>query len=205
MYFSSAEGEQRERLAAQAAGDWDAFLTARAGELASGGCLLVQGIGTDAAGNVSASKLLDQMWKVAVDLSGRGELDRGVLDRFVFPVYCRTAAEAAAPVEAGGSLAGELTLVTSHMHEVPNPYWEELERDGDAEEYAVAYTAFVRAFSESTLDRELFVPGVRGADPRTVRDQYFKELERATAADPGGSRYHAYVLTVVFARRPAGH
>ncbi len=204
MYFSAAQGDQRERLASQAAGDWEAFLTARSAELAPGGRFLVQGIGTDEEGRVSASKLLDQMWDVAVELSDRGILDRGVLDRFVFPVYCRTAAEAAAPVGPGGSLAEQLGLVTGHMEEVPNPYWEELDRSGDAEEYASACTAFVRAFAESTLDRELFAPGARGADPAAVRDEFFENLERATAANPAAGRYHAFVLSVVFARESEG-
>lgn len=203
MYFSAAEGEQRERLAVQAAGDWEAFLTARAAELAPGGRLLVQGIGTDDKGRASAAELLDQMWKVALELSDRGLLDRDVLDCYVFPVYCRSAAEAAGPIEVGGPLASELMLVASHMREVANPYWEELERGGDVTEYASAYTAFVRAFSESALDRELFVPGATGGDPKAVRDEYFKELERATAADPEAGRYHAYVLTVVFGRKSA--
>jgi hypothetical protein len=203
MYFSAARGEQRERLAAQAAADWDAFLEARAAELAPGGRLLVQGIGTDDEGRVSAAELLDQMWRVALELCDRGLLDRGVVDRYVLPVYCRTAAEAGAPVKPGGPLAGDLTVVASHMEEVPDPYWEELERGGDVEEYASAYAAFVRALSESAMDRELFVPGATGADPKAVRDEYFKELERATAADPAAGRYHAYVLTVAFGREPA--
>ena len=122
-----------------------------------------------------------------------------MLDRFVFPVYCRTAAEAAAPVEGRGALADELALVTSQLAELANPYWEELERGSDAEEYASAYTAFVRAFSESALDRELFEPGARGVEPSAVREEFFNDLEEATAADPASGRYHAYVLTVVFA------
>lgn len=200
MYFSAARGEQRERLAAQAASDWTDFLKARAAELAPGGRILVQGIGTDDRGRVSASLLLDQMWQVAVELGDRGLLDRAVLERFVFPVYCRTAREAAAPVDPGGPLAGELTEVSSAMAEVANPYWEELERSGDAKAYASAYTAFVRAFSESTLDRELFVPGAPAADPRLVRDEFFAAFERATTADPAAGRYEAHVLTVVLAR-----
>jgi cyclopropane-fatty-acyl-phospholipid synthase len=200
MYFSAAEGEQREKLAAQAAGDWQTFLLARAAELAPGGRLLVQGIGTDDDGNASASKLLEQMWQVAVALSDRGVLDRGVLDRFVFPAYCRTAGEAAAPVDAGRALAGELSLISSHMGEVANPYWEAFERSGDAAAYARDYTAFIRAFSESTLDRELFGPGARGADPVAVREEFFSDFERTTAQDPAAGRYYAYILTVVYAR-----
>lgn len=200
MYFSAAHGTQRDRLAALAGSDWHDFLAARAAELAAGGRLLVQGIGTDDHGRVSAARLLDQMWQVAVSLRDRGLLDRSTLARFVFPVYCRTATEATAPLQPGRPPADRLELVSSRMAEVANPYWEQLEGGAAPEEYARLYTAFVRAFSESTLDRELFVPGARGADPETVRDEFFAEFERATAADPDLGRYEAFILTLVFAR-----
>jgi gibberellin A4 carboxyl methyltransferase len=200
MYFSAASGTQRERLATLAAADWNEFLAARAAELAPGGRLLVQGIGTDDRGRVSAARLLDQMWRVAVSLRDRGLLAGATLARFVFPVYCRTATEAAAPLQAGEPLADRLELVSSRMAEVANPYWEQLEGGAAPAEYASQYTAFVRAFSESTLDRELFVPGARGADPEEVRDEFFAEFERATAADPDLGRYEAFILTLVFAR-----
>ena len=122
MCFATAQGTQRAQLGAQAESDWTDFLTARAAELAPGGRLLVQGIGTDDEGRVSAALLLDQMWRAAQELTERELLDREVLARFVFPVYCRSTAEAAAPVEPGGALADELTLLTSRMAEVPNPY-----------------------------------------------------------------------------------
>ena len=204
MYFSAARGEQRDRLAALAASDWRDFLTARAAELDGGGRLLVQGIGTDDRGRVSASRLLDQMWQVAVALRDRGLLDGATLARFVFPVYCRTTTEAAAPLQPGGPSHGRLELVSSRMAEVANPYWEQLEGGASPEEYASQYTAFVRAFSESTLDRELFAPGALGDDPDAVRDEFFAEFERATAADPGRGRYEAFILTVVFAIKVRG-
>src|SRR5262245_11620126 len=70
MYFSEAAGEAREGIADQAAGDWLAFLTARAAELAPGGRMLVQGIGSSDDGKrVSASKLLRTMWRAGVDLA----------------------------------------------------------------------------------------------------------------------------------------
>jgi hypothetical protein len=97
-------------------------------------------------------------------------------------------------------LADRLELVSSRMAEVANPYWEQLESGATPAEYASLYTAFVRAFSESTLDRELFVPGARGVDPEAVRDEFFAEFERATAAEPDLGRYEAFILTLVFAR-----
>jgi hypothetical protein len=118
MYFSAARGAQRERLAAQAADDWTRFLEARASELTPGDRLLVQGIGVDGEGRVSAGRLLEQMWAVALGLSERGLLDRTVLGEYVFPVYCRSAAEAKAPMGPGGPLAEGFEVVAADSQEV---------------------------------------------------------------------------------------
>ncbi len=204
MWFSDAPAAVRDPLAEQAAADWSAFLGARAAELAPGGRLLVQGIGRTTAADdseqVSAAKLLRVMWDVAAELGADGKLDRSLLDRYVFPVYCRSAAEAAAPVDEGGELAGSLTLHSSAVEEVANPYWEQLQRDGDADGYAQAYTAFVRAFSESTLNANLFGPGANGVAPAALCDEYFERFAAATAADPEAGRYEAWILRVAFAR-----
>jgi hypothetical protein len=144
---------------------------------------------------------MDQMSAVALELSESGSLDRAVLGEYVFPVYCRSAAEARAPIEDGGPLAGSFEVVSLASHEVANPYWEMLEESGDRDAYASTYTAFVRAFSESTLERGLFSPGAIGIDPKALCDEFFAAFERATAADPEAGRFEAYVLTVILARR----
>jgi hypothetical protein len=204
MWFSDAPADVRAKLAEQAAGDWSAFLAARTAELAPGGRLLVQGIGRtevdDGSERVSAARLLQVMWEVASGLADDGKLDRDALERYVFPVYCRSAEEAAAPVSEGGALAGELELASATVDEVANPYWEVLERDGDRDAYASAYTAFVRAFSESTLTLNLFGPAARGIEPKALCDEYFDRFQAATAADPEAGRYEAWILRVAFAR-----
>ena len=205
MYFCDVSDQAREALAAQAADDWLAFLEARVAELASGGRLLVQGIGTttadDGAERVSASRLLRVMWQVAVSLADDGILDREALDRYVFPVYCRSVEESTAPLQEGGPLAGVLEVETSRVDEVPNPYWEAFERDGDAEAYAEAYEQFVRAFAESTLVTHLFEPAAVGMDAGALSDEYFARLRRATANDPDAGRYEAWVVRLVLRRR----
>lgn len=188
MYFSDATGAARAQLAEQAALDWTAFLTARTAELRPGGRLLVQGIGTTDAG-VSAAKLLTVMWQVAVAMADAGELDRAGLDDYVFPVYCRTAAEASA-VPAGLEVASVTT------DEVANPYWEQFERDGDVAAYAKTYTAFVRAFAESSLITGLL-------HSAALADEYFARLQAATAADPAAGRYEAWIVRAVFRRTPS--
>ena len=202
MYFCEATGDQRGAIAEQAAGDWLSFLSARARELRPGGRLVVQGIGSDDAGDrVSASKLLRAMWRAADELVDQGMLDRETLADYVLPVYCRSRAEAKRPVEAGGELASELELVSESLVEVPNPYWEEYERSGDAKGYAKTYVEFVRAFAESTMLVNLFEPGARGIDPKELCDRYFEQLQALSAADPDEGRYEAWILQLQFAHR----
>ena len=190
MWFSDAPPDVRAALAEQAAGDWSAFLAARAVELATGGRLLVQGIGRtqgeDGSELVSAARLLRVMWEVASDLADDGALDRDLLQE---------------PAIGGGELSGTLELVSSTVEEVANPFWEVLERDGDPEAYAAAYTAFVRAFSESTLTLNLFEPAARGVEPAKLCDEYFDRFQAATAADPEAGKYEAWILRAAFAQR----
>ena len=206
MYFSDASGAAREALAAGAASDWLAFLAARTEELAPGGIFLVQGIGTVGEGEAelaSAAKLLHVMWEAADALAGEGLLDRDVLDTYVFPVYCRTPEEVAAPAAPAGELAPRLELVSATVDEVPDPYWEAFERDGDPGAYAEVYTEFVRAFSESTLVSNLFEPGAISLSVPELCDEYFARLEASISADPEAGRYEAWVVRALF-RRLAG-
>jgi len=205
LYFSAASGQPRRRLAEQAAGDWLAFLGARAAELTPGGALVVQGIGTvpgeGGEEHVSGSKLLEVMSHVADSMAAEGLLDEAALRRYVFPVYCRSRAEATAPLADGAELADAFELSEAIVEGVPNPYWEMLERDGDVEAYADAYTAFVRAFAESTMVEQLFRRAGRGAEPGALCDRFFDRFRAAAAADPERGRYEAWILRLALRRR----
>jgi cyclopropane-fatty-acyl-phospholipid synthase len=202
MYFCEAAGGERESIADQAAEDWLSFLSARARELRPGGRLVVQGIGSDDSGErVSASRLLRVMWRAADQLAGAEMLDRQTLEDYVFPVYCRSPAEARRPLEPGGELAGELEVITERLDEVPSPYWEAYERSSDAGAYADTYVEFVRAFAESTMLANLFKPGARDIDPAELCDRYFDTLRGICTETPDEGRYEAWILRLVIARR----
>lgn len=202
MYFCEATGDQREAIAEQAAGDWVAFLSARAMELRPGGHLVVQGIGSDDSGDrVSASRLLRVMWRAADELVADGVLDREALTGYVLPVYCRSPAESKRPIGPDGELEADLELVDESFEDVANPYWEAYERSGDPEGYAKTYVEFVRAFAESTMLANLFEPGALGIDPKELCDRYFERLRALCAANPDEGRYEAWILRLLFARR----
>jgi hypothetical protein len=141
------------------------------------------------------------MSSVADSMAAEGSLDEAALRRYVFPVYCRSRAEAAAPLAAGAELAAAFELSEAIVEEVPNPYWEMLERDRDVEAYADAYAAFVRAFAEATMVERLFEPAGRGAGPAALCDEFFARFRAATAQDPERGRYEAWILRLALRRR----
>lgn len=205
MCAMDATGTAHAALARQADDDWTRFLTVRASDLAPGGILFVQMIGTQADGDgtrhVTAERLLRAMYDVARTMAEDGQLQHEVLDRFVFPTYMRTVDEARAPLERPGSpLADLFRPDTVAVEPVPNPYLDALHQGGDRHDYAARYTAFVRAFTESTLRRGLFQPGAVRVDADASAGHFYGELERRTAADPDWSVFEDWTLTVALTR-----
>jgi cyclopropane-fatty-acyl-phospholipid synthase len=203
FYFCEATGDARAALAAAAADDWRAFLVARAADLAPGGRLIVQMVGTevdDSGAHVTARGLLRAMADVADEMVESGALDREVVDRYVLGVYARTVDEARAPfVEA--PLRHELDVVECRTDAVANPYFVQWQHDHDDQKYATTYAAFVRGFTESSLRTNLFEPGARRASADEVLDDFFARLTARFLADPARDRFEDWTLTVVAARR----
>jgi SAM dependent carboxyl methyltransferase len=193
FYFCEASGDARATLAAQADADWTTFLTARAADLAPGGRLLVQDVGTQGT-DVTARKLLRAMTEVAREMVDAGALDRDAFERYLLPVYARTPEEARRPLERPGALADAFDIEVARTDPVPNPYLDQWHRDHDAAAYGRSYAAFVRGFTESSLRANLF-----GSD--ALVDDYFARLERRFAADPEADAFEDWTLTVVLTRR----
>ena len=206
FYFCDASGDARAALAAEADADWTTFLSARAADLARGGRLLVQMVGTDpqpppAEPNVTARKLLRAMTEVAREMVDAGALERPAFERYLLPVYARTPEEARAPLERSGPLADAFHVEVARTDPVSNPYLDQWHRDRDAAAYGRSYAAFVRGFTESSLRANLFEPGGRGADTGAQLDDYFARLERRFAAHPEADAFEDWTLTVVLTRR----
>jgi hypothetical protein len=208
FYFCEATGQARAALAQQADDDWTAFLTARAADLAAGGRLLVQMVGSAGAPGedggepeVTARKLLRAMAEVATGMANNKLVDRGAVRRYILPVYARTVNEARAPlVRADSPVHDAFTVIECRTDPVANPYYTKWLSDHDNAAYARAYAAFVRGFTESSLRDHLFGPGTTGTDVDAAVDEFFTRLTARFEADPERDRFDDWTLTVVLAR-----
>jgi hypothetical protein len=164
--------------------------------------LLVQCVGThvDAAGRelVTARELLSAMWAVAVELADEGVLEMGAVERFVFPVYARTAEEARVPFEGPESA---FEVVELSVAPVANPYLDAWHADGNIDAYARSYTAFVRGFAESALRRGLLGDTTQADAAERLADEYFRRLEDHFRQHPEADAFRDWTLTVVARRR----
>jgi len=200
LYRSDAPPAELAKILTQAAGDWQTFLAARAEELQPGGVLLVQMLGADVNANpvrVSGAGLLKLMNECALRLVDSGDIPEEVYAAYCFPVVPRTIEEATAPVK--GVLADRLELIHCGLNFVPSPYQAALEKTGDVPAFAKNYTAFTRAFSESSLRQGAFNLG-RG-DPGRLADRFYGLMERALAASPAAYPFDDVTLAIMVRRR----
>jgi hypothetical protein len=195
FYFTGATGSAREALARQANDDWTTFLRCRADELVGGGRLLTQTVGSTDDGKVTATKLMTAMAEVADGMAADHLVDQSAVDRYILPVYARTAAEARSPLDDDPALATALKIEDVNVAPVANPYFVQWQNDHDDDAYARSYTAFVRGFTESSLRLHLF------GDANDVVDEYFNRLRTRFAADPERDVFEDWTLTVVLSRR----
>ena len=107
----------------------------------------------------------DMSSQTAEDLAAEGMLDAALCDRYILPVYARTPTEARSALEGPSApLRDHFEVLHCRTDPVANPYLEQWRADGDAAAYGRAYSAFVRAFTESSVREHLFAPGARTGD-----------------------------------------
>ena len=200
LYCSDAPPAECEKILAQASDDWEAFLVARAEELQPGGVLLVQMLGSDGSTNpvrVSAAGLLKLMNECALKLVDSGDIPQQAYAAYCFPVVPRTVEEATAPVT--GALADRLELLHCGLASVPSPYELALEKTGDVETFSKHYTAFTRAFSESSLTKGVFAFG-RG-EPAKLADRFYAMMQSAISAKSDAYKFDDLTLAIMVRRR----
>ena len=98
-----------------------------------------------------------------------------------------------------GALADKFELLHCGLTPVASPYQAVLEKTGDVAAFAKSYTAFTRAFSESSLRDGLFRYGKASAD--ALADRFYAAMEKALTARPDDYPFDDLTLAVMVRRR----
>jgi hypothetical protein len=192
LYFDQLEEAAREEMSDQAHADWTRFLGLRAQELAPGGRLIVNLMGIPDGGQAAGHDVWGQVRAVCVELAAEGLLDPKRLDRYVIPVYERTAEEVRRPF---GERVGEwLELQEERIAPVENPAAAAYREDGDAAAFARDFTAFFRAFSEPSLRAGL------QASEEAIEELY-RRVQSRLKDEADRFVFEVNALTVVVTRR----
>lgn len=180
----SGDGALRSSFADQAAADWRGFLAARAAELCPGGRVVMVEPCAHPDGHLGSEPMMGLMDEVLAGLVAEGRVSAEGAAAATLPMWMRTPAEYEAPVGEHP----DLELVEGQVVEgLKSPLWAAFEADGDAEAYAAASVASMRAWSEAML--------AEGIDDPAAMDAFYDRCRALGAADP--ERLHVQVFHVV--------
>jgi SAM dependent carboxyl methyltransferase len=185
IWSPRASGKVRDTWAAQAKADWHAFLQYRALEMQPSARLLIVGSGANQQGNSGAESLTDLANAVLQQLVNDGTLYPDEYEAMAIPTYYRTAQEWKEPFMSDSDFAQKLALSLDHFEEFARPdvYFEQFQRDGNAQAFAQAYTGFFNAAFEPCL----FVSLSHKRTPESrqqVIDLFSQRLQSALTQDP---------------------
>jgi hypothetical protein len=175
---STATAEQYGVWAREAAADWQAFVTARAAEMAPGARMVVvvgAAHGDGRARRSGAERAMDEVARGLDALVGSGDVTEAERAAMAIPAWYRTAAEWEAPFDAGcGLVLEQLRFV-----DLGDPLWQQTRGTG-AHDYPAAVAAALRVSFGPSLLQDLD-PQRRGTVATALFDGH---LARAIAAQP---------------------
>ena len=192
VHMVGASGETRAAFQTQGAKDWEAFLLARAQELAPHGRLVLYNFGIDEdgrylghTGGKSMFDMFAQLWR---DLVAEGTITEEEYRATNFPQHYRTLEEFAAPFRDTNSPVYKAGLRLDDIGTVHTrcPFEKSFSEDhGDPLRFAKEYIPTLRSWSEPT-----FVAGLSGTrdagEIAAIIDRFYQSYEDAVAAAPEG-------------------
>jgi hypothetical protein len=172
----SRDSAARAAYTAQAAHDWQAFLTSRGRELRPGGRLVVLTMALRDDGDFGYGGVLAAMYAALTALTDEGLISATEARRMSIPTVGRSRADLMRPFSAAGRFA-ELSIEHVDVFEGDDLIWRQFERDHDAGKFGAQWAAFSRASVFPTL-----VLGLDGgrSDPRAAA--FVEKLEAGLAA-----------------------
>eukprot|EP00996_Jenningsia_fusiforme_P000948 NODE_1864_length_1375_cov_42.860483_g1686_i0.p1 GENE.NODE_1864_length_1375_cov_42.860483_g1686_i0~~NODE_1864_length_1375_cov_42.860483_g1686_i0.p1 ORF type:complete len:402 (+),score=84.40 NODE_1864_length_1375_cov_42.860483_g1686_i0:117-1208(+) len=148
-------GSELEEVRQIAASDWHSLLSLRCRELKVGGRLLCTQPGRAGDDKSIYARLIESFDRHCGRLLSSEERQR-----LMVPQYYRTLSEAMAPFDANSEFHSDtggrrLKLLHADVQEIRNCFAEQLESNGDRDEFAAAVANFWRSLTQSQLDYAL--------------------------------------------------
>jgi len=191
-------GVVRAEFDRHAAEDWETFLTLRARELRSGGCLVVVLPALADDGASGFENIMDEANAVLGDMVAEGSITSEERGRMALGTCPRRKGDLLVPFARGGHFQS-LSVEDIEVFKLPDAVWTEYERDGNKESLAMKHALFFRSVFmpslASALDR------VRAGETDAVRmfgDRLQSGLMRRLASQPRA--LHSLVQTIVLAK-----
>lgn len=188
----SADAVARRAFEDRLAQDWNAFLQARAKELAPGGRLLTMFVAKDPSG-AGWTPFWDLLWRVLQEMAGEGLLTSDVLAAISLPVGARSLDDVKAPFDASGRFA-ELSVEHLEILEGPDPFFDDFQRTGDAGTFGEKWANMARAVIAPIISGVF----TRNATDPGLMDEAFRRFAAGMAANPFRIKHH---LALVILRK----
>jgi hypothetical protein len=186
----------RAAYAAQAAADWELFLSLRAPELRRGGRLVVVLPALDESGSFGLGEFFDHANAALRDLVDAGAIGAGEAARMALPVYPRSKQQLLAPFARENAFRG-LTVEHCDMQILPDAAWLAFQSTHDRHALAREHALFFRVIFIPTLATALHerrTPDERSALADLLTDALERRLIDAPAPLP------RFVATIALAK-----
>ena len=193
VHMVGAEGQTRERFAAQAAADWERILLARAAEMSVGSrfifmnfCIDEEGRYLGNTGGVNMFDTFHELWKKMRD---EGQITNEEYKAATFPQFYRTPVEFAAPMEDKDSAVYQagLRVKSSFTGVVDCPYRRTFDSRSDMtnREYAISLIPTMRSWSE-TVFRTALNDDRSDEEKSAIVNAFYQSYEDLVADNPDG-------------------
>jgi hypothetical protein len=187
-------GEVRAAFELQAADDWRLFLSLRARELRTGGCLVVVLPGLSDEGVTGFEPLFNSVNEILGKMVDERVIGADERRRMVLGAYPRRRAQLLQPFGPKGKFQ-TLIVDRCELFELPDAAWTDYQLDGNVESLGSCQAAFFRA---------IFVPSLASAISDVGRRQAFadrleQKLKRRLCERP--APFHSFVQVMVIAKR----
>jgi hypothetical protein len=197
FFVPCSQGAVRAEFDRQGAEDWERFLSLRAGELRSGGRLVVVLPALDDASVSGFEGLMDHANAVLAAMVEEGTILAEERARMVLGSHPRRRSDLLAPFRHDGPFR-RLTVERCEMFVLEDASWADYRRHGDSNIIATEQALFFRSIFVPSLALAL-APARADEERRAFGDRLEDGLKRRLASEPAAIR--SFVQAIVLAKQ----